>query len=266
LCTRMLRFRVDMLESLTAFLLRPTRSVVPSGNKRWLGSRYAIAMSGAVASITSGLECVQKLRAVRAADESLTQRVAAIKGFQHQRFEHDYAELLANPRYAAAARFFLEDLYGPKDFSARDAQFSKIVPVLSRVLPDEVVHTVVQLIELHVLSEQLDQQMAQRVEAGALDRPAYANAWRAVGRRDDRERQVALMLDVGHALDRHTRKPLLGTTLRLARGPARAAGLGDLQEFLQNGYTAFKAMKGAEEFLKMIARNERAQIDALFAA
>jgi hypothetical protein len=187
-----------------------------------------------------------------------------VKRFQHQRFESDYAVLLASPRYGAAARFFLEDLYGPMDFSARDMQFSKIVPAMSRILPDEVLQTVVRLIELHALSEELDQQMATHVDAGPLDRTAYANAWRHVGRRDDRERQVVLMLDVGHALDRHTRKPLLGATLRLMRVPAHAAGLGDLQEFLQSGFAAFRAMNGADEFLDTIAGNERAQIAAFF--
>lgn len=222
-------------------------------------------MSATLASIASRLESVRQLRAARAADESLARRVVLVKQFQHQRFERDYAELLVSRRYGAAARFFLEDLYGPMDFSARDAQFSKVVPAMSRLLPDEVVHTVSQLIELHALSEELDQQVAEHVEAGELDSPAYARAWCRVGRPVDRARQVALMLEVGRALDRHTRNPLLGAMLRLMRGPANAAGLGELQRFLQTGYAAFRSMNGADEFLRVISRNEQAQIAALFA-
>lgn len=221
-------------------------------------------MSQERSAVALGLEQVHALRAQRAANPDLGARVNAVKCFQHGRFERDYAALLASPRYAAAARFFLNDLYGPVDFSARDAQFSRIVPALRRLLPDEVFHTVEQLVELHALSEELDQAMAHRMAPGAISESAYREAWRSVGRPGDRERQVALVIDLGRALDRHTRKPLLGTTLRLMHGPAHAAGLGDLQAFLQEGFSAFKSMKGAEEFLAIISNHERRWIATLF--
>lgn len=238
--------------------------VVDTADRGWGAVRYARAMGEEQSNITAGLESVRVLREQRSADPNLDGRVTEIKRYQHRRFESDYTELLNSARYGAAARFFLNDLYGPVDFSARDAQFSRIVPALRRLLPDELVRTVGQLIELHALTESLDQAMALCVAPGPVDAATYANAWRQVGRRAERMRQVELMLDVGRALDRHTRKPLLGTTLRLMHAPAHAAGLGDLQAFLQDGFTAFKAMKGADEFLSRIAENERRQIAELF--
>ena len=50
------------------------------------------------------------------------------------------------------------------------------------------------------------------------------------------------------------------------RGPARAAGLADLQRSLETGFDTFKAMKGADEFIAFIAERERALAAALFAA
>ena len=50
------------------------------------------------------------------------------------------------------------------------------------------------------------------------------------------------------------------------RGPARAAGLGELQHSLESGFDIFKAMKGADEFIAFIAARERALAEALFAA
>jgi hypothetical protein len=221
-------------------------------------------MLASLQSIASGLERVHALRIERERDAGLADRIRRIKAFQHQRFEHDYAELLASPRYGVAARFFLEDLYGPTDFSARDAQFSRIVPTLARVLPSEVVHTVEQLIELHALSEELDQQMGQAIGTELVDERVYRRAWRQVARRADRERQVQLTLEVGRALDVHTRNPLLGVTVRLMRGPARLTGLGQLQSFLESGFSAFAAMKGAQEFLDTISGNELSLIAKLF--
>ncbi len=55
------------------------------------------------------------------------------------------------------------------------------------------------------------------------------------------------------------------SSLRLMRGPAQAAGLGDLQRFLEAGFEAFGAMKGAQAFLGWIGERERALAAALFA-
>jgi len=48
------------------------------------------------------------------------------------------------------------------------------------------------------------------------------------------------------------------------RAPAAAAGLGSLQKFLESGFDAFQAMRGADEFLKLLAERETDWIDHLF--
>lgn len=214
------------------------------------------------------LECLERVAAERArrrADPDFGQRVQAVKHYQHQRFEQTYADMLAHPRYAKAARFFLEDLYGPEDFTQRDDQFARIVPALVRMFPREIVGTVEALAALHALSEQLDSAMAAALPASPLDHAAYAEAWRAVGQPPQRERQIQLMLQVGGALDRYTRNPLLRHSLRLMRAPAQAAGLGALQGFLENGFDTFREMRGAREFLDTIATRERELAARLFA-
>lgn len=222
-------------------------------------------MSLDLSSIEAGLAHVEQLRQLRAREPALAAKVDAVKRYQHARLQRDYIGWLGDPRYRAAARFFLDHLYGPHDFSARDAQFARIVPALKRLLPRQMKATVVALIDLHALTESMDQAMADELASAELDDAGYRSAWRRVGMAPERERQVELMLAIGRSLDRHTRSPMLGATLKLMRGPAHAAGLGDLQDFLECGFEAFKAMKGAEDFLLSVARNERAQIAALFA-
>ena len=87
--------------------------------------------------------------------------MSEVKRYQHRRFQHTYADLLASPRYARSARFFLDDLYGPEDFTRRDEQFARVVPGLMRLFPRELVGTVMSLGELHALSEQFDTAMAR---------------------------------------------------------------------------------------------------------
>ncbi len=215
--------------------------------------------------ILSSLGRVSDQRARRQADAALGQGVQAVKSHQHRRFEHTYADMLRHPQYARAARFFLDDLYGPGDFTQRDDQFARIVPPLVRLFPREIVQTVVSLAELHALSEELDSAMAQALQGQPLDNAHYAQAWRRVGRAADRERQIALMLEVGGALDRYTRKPLLRHSLRLMRGPAQAAGLGALQQFLETGFDTFRGMPAPKHLLDNIAARERALAAQLFA-
>lgn len=223
-------------------------------------------MSAAAESILAHLEEVKRARDQRAADAALGARVAAIKLWQQERLRGTYADLQANERYRAATTFFMEDLYGAGDFALRDAQFARVVPALVRLFPSEVVQTMRALSELHALSERFDTEMGAAATTATMRAEVYACAWRAVGQPARRERQIALLLEVGGALDRHTRSRVLRVSLHMMRAPARAAGLSHLQAFLEAGFDAFGAMDGAEEFLQCIAERERRLAADLFAA
>jgi hypothetical protein len=223
-------------------------------------------MNAQVETILELLRQVDEQRAQRAADPALAARVQAVKHYQHERFQHTYADLLAMPRYAKATRFFLEELYGPEDFTRRDTQFKRVVPGLVRLFPREVVMTVQTLGELHALSETLDTAMGRVVPPGPVDLAGYIAAWQAVGRPADREAQILLMRRVADALDVYTRNPLLRHSLRLMRGPARLAGLPQLQAFLEAGFDTFREMRGAQEFLDTVVQRERALAAWLFSA
>ncbi len=222
-------------------------------------------MSPQAQDILHQLQAVAAERQRRRQDPALGRRVQAVKAYQHARFMMTYTDLLADPRYAGAARFFLDDLYGPRDFTQRDDQFARVVPAMGRLFSVEIVLTVQSVAQLHALSERLDSLMAQALQGAVVDGAPYGQAWRQVGEPAERERQIALMVAVGEALDRYTHKPLLRHTLRLLRGPAQAAGLGALQEFLERGFDTFRAMRGAGHFLGLVAQRERELAAALFA-
>lgn len=223
-------------------------------------------MSAHAATILGHLDAVAKERARRASAPDLAARVQALKTYQQRRFAHTYADLLATSRYGPAARFFLEELYGPRDYSDRDAQFARVVPALVRLFPEQIVSTVNTLAELHALSELLDSEAGSHLASTQVDAMAYVRAWQATGHASERERQIELTLDVGESLDKLTRNPLLRHTLRMMRGPARGAGLGELQQFLETGFDTFKAMGSAREFLAIIGTRERTLARALFGA
>ncbi len=216
-------------------------------------------------AILAYLQVVDAERRDRTANPALSARVEAIKAYQQQRFANCYADLLASSRYQHAARFFLEELYGPGDFSRRDAQFARVVPALARLFPREVVRTVAHLAELHALSERLDSQMGRLIDVGhSVNRRNYAKAWQACGMAKERQQQIELTIAIGQALEAYTRKPFLRQALRMMRGPASAAGMQELQHFLESGFDTFREMRGAEEFLSTVRSREEALARALF--
>lgn len=224
---------------------------------------YADAMSRWEPEISSHLSRVLALQQAAESDPALARRVLAIKQYQHARFARDYEAMLHNPRYRRAIQFFLRELYGPVDFAARDAEFARIVPMLSRILPAGLMQAVAQLAELHALTETLDHQMARAHSPLVVDEPSYRAAWRSIDRPAERECQLDLLISIGTSLDRHARAPWLSAALRLMKGPARAAGFGRLQLFLESGLSSFASMAGADDFLATIATNERRVIASL---
>lgn len=226
----------------------------------------------AAESIRSAVAQVTALREAAHAQPGLDAAVLEVKRLQARRFSVTYADLMASGPYQAAARFFLEELYGDKNYAERDAQFSRIAGALQKLFPDHVVGTAVALAELHALTEQLDHAMGQLwLDTAPLEPAArYVRAWRAVGRRADRKQQLTSVVAMGRELDRLTRAPGLRMMLKMMRAPANAAGMGSLQRFLESGFDTFAGMakqKGATEtFLAMIVERETQWIGQLFEA
>jgi hypothetical protein len=204
------------------------------------------------------------LKALRGDRHAIPRRLAELKRWQSRRLAATYADFSAQPRYHDATRFFLEDLYGPKDFSRRDDAMLRILPTMARLLPKNAVETAALAIELDALSESLDHRVAKALPAGAITQESYAEANRAACGRDEREHQIELIVAVGKRLDALVRKPLVLGTLQLMRQPARATGLTDLQDFLERGFRAFRAMHGAHEFLRALREREMAILDGIY--
>ena len=220
--------------------------------------------------IHQALETVALLRQQRAGQPALAAANAAIKRFQAKRFQATYSDLLQSQRYQLAARFFLQELYSDKDYAERDQQFARIAKTIARLFPQAVVNTAATLAEVHALTEQLDDAMAHAQVALHPARPEQCDAgdyiacWRRVADPAARHQQLQVVLALGRSLDSLTRKPGLQMLLKLMRGPAAAAGLGALQKFLETGFGAFQTMRGADEFLKLIALREADWIQRLF--
>lgn len=220
--------------------------------------------SAAERALVRHLERAQALHAERAASPRVASALDRLARWQARRLKNTYADLARNPRYAGAISFFGTDLYGPGDFSRRDADLGRVAPIMGRMLPAGVVLTVAGAMELSVLSHELDRALLARLDpAEPLSVASYCAAYRAVDDCDARRRQIALIVSVGRSLDRYVQKPLLQSALVAMRRPAHLAGLGALQDFLERGFAAFRSMHGADEFLSIVLARETAVMEAI---
>lgn len=215
-------------------------------------------------------KAAQEVARVRAqgAIEDNAAWVRAVKAWQAHRLARTHRDLLSEPRHGAAARFFLEDLYGPKDFSQRDAELVRVVPMMVRLLPNAALATVADAVEMDALSERLDLAVARVLRQPdhlAIEEAAYADAYRKAGSRAEREHQIELIAHIGSSLDRLVRHPMIGSLLKAMGGPARLAGLSQMHDFLVRGFEAFRAIGGGADFVARIEGRERAILEALYA-
>lgn len=225
----------------------------------------------AAQTIREAMAEVHRLRAESRCAPAVALAVERVKRLQSRRFAGSHADLLASASFGAATRFFLEELYGARDFSERDGQFARIAGAVEKLFPRDVAETATALARLHGLTESLDHALARALPGGEEDEiRAYVRAWKSVGRSEDRERQLQSVLALGGELARLTRLPGLRMMLRVMRKPAAAAGLSSLQRFLEEGFDTFAQVSGqpggAERFLAIVAGRERQLIQVLFEA
>ncbi len=197
--------------------------------------------------------------------------IARLQDWQCQRLLASHQDLAAQPRYQLAMSFFVDELYGPKDFSQRDADLARVIPKLSKLLPDKAMKALDDALALNALSYDLDMKMTQSLAAAQpdgnaliIDRDSYARAYRDVGERDKREQQIHIIEHLGGELADVITIRGIGMLIKLARRPAKLAGVLSLHEFLERGYNAFHAIGDVHSFIDPVMRREHALMEALF--
>lgn len=191
-------------------------------------------------------------------------RVKALQSWQCERLLASHQDLAQQSRYQLAMGFFVDELYGPKDFSQRDADIARVVPKLAKVLPQKAMDALHDALALNALSFELDLAVVEAMGDQALNRDNYAAAYRATNMQAEREQQLAIIEDLGAQLADVIKIRGIGMLIKLARKPAKMAGLIALHEFLERGFTAFKALGDVHSFIDPVLERERLLMQQLF--
>lgn len=190
-----------------------------------------------------------------------------LQAFQTELLRQDYADFQAQPRFAALSEFFFTALYAPADFDLRNESFRRLHDWLTGLIGRDPVTVLARSIELYELTDSLDDDVVLALRAAGVEtgitRPAWEAAYGKVGRRLDRQRQVELLADNGHALDLACRVPLVHTELRLFRPAAGLLGWGHVVDFLLRGHEAITRARPIDPLLDALAARETARMDRL---
>ena len=198
-------------------------------------------------------------RSIRNADP-LRQYIDELGQWQAQRLKQTHDDLYYSPSYREGLNFLLEDLYTPRAFTQRDEDFERVFPTMVRLLPESALAIVADLVELNLLTQNLDRQLVHvlHYEMGGpeLENSAYAEAFRRCDNADSRYRQVRLVAQIGQDLQRYVDSRSLRVALKMTEGAAQMAGVGELHQFLRRGFRIFREMKGVDRLLDKIVRRE----------
>ena len=195
----------------------------------------------------------------------LRDQVNSLRSWQCSRLLFSYDELYQQKQYRSAMDFFADELYGPNDFTERDEDIKKVLPLMEKVLSKETLTTFELALKLNTLSYQLDFELVRQL-GGVTDISSeqYAQAYLSCNNLEQRILQLELIDMLAKNLAGIANKTSIMLVLKLSRKPAKLAGLGELQTILERGADAFRKIKKIDDFIKPILYGETVIMQSLF--
>jgi hypothetical protein len=191
----------------------------------------------------------------------------ALQRFQSNRLRRDHADLAAENQYRDIGEFFFEEMYGPRDFSARDEQARRLHQFV-HLVPGIAVGDVQKVLQLLEVTNRLDDALVVwLLELGApidFDEQIYERAYRLADNYDDRVLQIDLARDSLYNVYRMARRPLVGVALERTQGLAQRVGMADIHRFLRLGFRAIQPVCDIHRFVETVVLRERDRLDRIY--
>lgn len=195
-------------------------------------------------------------------------RLRRLQAWQGERLKHTHRHWLADPVTADGIQFLLDDVYGGKDLLPVAREIRRALPRAMKLLPDKVMTTSASALEAAILTQELDEAVTD-VLGAKLDRPIdeaiYLSGFRQPSHQEDRQRQLQLVAELGHRLDRYIRSRMLHATFKMVRKPAHAAGFANLYDFMDRSFRVMKPVPSVGLLLEQLATREETIMQRVFA-
>jgi hypothetical protein len=186
----------------------------------------------------------------------------ALQTFQSARLSQTYKDLMDDPQYEKIGHFFFEKLYAPEDFSFRDTSIKKLHKLLNGKVYSGIISAVSKVIELHELSDLLDDRMVEQMIAMGIgeemDTEQYQRVYRSLDNYDQRLYQIGLGKEVTQVFYTLSKKWVVAVSLKTVRTAAHLIGMGKIIDFIYEGYEGFRAIKNIDYFIDTVDTREHA--------
>jgi len=181
-----------------------------------------------------------------------------------------YDDLRERPGFDAAIDFVVADLTGT-GIAKRDRDLAKVVPLMSRALPERAVAILADAVELNAfvleINLGIEGELRELLVSGSdVSERDYCVANREVSDLEAFTRIMEMARQAGEALDHVIRLPMIYSLMRGMRIPARLSGFGDFHAFLEKGYRTFMAVDDVPAFLDSVERRMTEIFERVFVA
>lgn len=184
----------------------------------------------------------------------------SLQAFQQDRLRAMYADIKKDPQYTQISIFFFEKLYAPEDFTFRDTSIKKLHLLLKGKIYSGIISAINKVIELHELSDTLDDQIvAQMIALGIgtdMNMSQYQEAYRRLDNYDQRIYQIELGTEVIRIFHRLSKKWVVAVSLNTVRSAAHLIGMGKILDFIHEGYSGFRAISDINYFAETVLERE----------
>lgn len=220
-------------------------------------------MSDSIKQIIRHLHTVKTIHEIAEKNDTL-KHIRTIQAWQCQRLLISHQDMYQQPRFKSAVEFFINELYGPKDFSQRDQDIAKVVGKMAKLLPEKALVSLASALHLNAISFELDFDMARQLKDKPINRDSYAQAYLACNNQTTRQKQIDYIQTLGGELADVVKMKGISMLLKLSRKPAKLAGLLVLHEFLESGFKAFKNLGDVNDFVNPVVAREQHILTQLF--
>jgi len=192
-----------------------------------------------------------------------------LQTFQSVRLSSTYEDIKQDPEYEAIGDFFFNKLYAPEDFSFRDTSIKKLHAALDGKIYAGMVTGVSKVIELHELSDRLDNLMVEKMIKCGIDEnmtmEQYQKIYKSLDNYDQRIYQINLGADVTRIFHKLSRKWIVGISLKTVKTAAVVFNIKQVIDFIYDGYTSFKKIKNIDYFIDTVLEREIAWHNEIWA-
>ena len=192
----------------------------------------------------------------------------ALQDFQVRRLKRDFRDLRLSPEYGPFTEFFATEIYSAKDFTERNESFRKLTSQFRGVLGEEIYTGLVRLLDLHSLTDQLDDRLTELLIAAGtptnFTEAQYEKAYKELDNYDERMSQIRMILESLRFTHHVSQMTFIGVVLKSAKVAAGIFTRDRTLGMLEHAYSTLRGIKNIEYLVEQVQTREVSRLDRIY--